>query len=57
MHLPAVHDSLPLAGKSAGLRAESLAQSEQQCLTLALGELPVMEFFGVKFPFFFFFLI
>lgn len=53
-HLPAVHDTLPLNGKSAGLRAESVAQSEQKYLTLALGELPVMDFFGGKFHKFFF---
>lgn len=49
MPLAAVHDTLPLNGKSAGLRAQGAAQSEQKCLTLALGELSVMDFFGVKF--------
>ena len=35
--------------------AESVAQSEQRYLTLALGELPVMDFFGANFHNFFFF--
>lgn len=39
-----------------GLCAESVAQGEQRYLTLALGELPVMDFFGVKFRNNFFFL-
>lgn len=38
MHLPVVNTTLYLCGKSVGLHAGSVAQDEQRCLTLALGD-------------------